>query len=131
MQLGCSGSATSARAVVVLTPKWDQRFESGFLQQRVMSEPSAARLIGRILLRATALEDLDEPGRSSKVDLSFARDRSFESISLQRGVRCELTNSALPVMMTSALGLLGNLCKSQLQLWYNVWRVDCCIGSGG
>jgi hypothetical protein len=32
MQLGCLGSATSAGAVVVLTPKWDQRFESGFLQ---------------------------------------------------------------------------------------------------
>lgn len=33
MQLGCLGSATSAGAVVVLTPKWDQRFESGFLHQ--------------------------------------------------------------------------------------------------
>jgi hypothetical protein len=32
MQLGCLGSATSAGAVVVLTPKWDQRFESGFVQ---------------------------------------------------------------------------------------------------
>jgi hypothetical protein len=32
MQLGCLGSATSAGAVVVLTPKWDQRFESGFPQ---------------------------------------------------------------------------------------------------
>jgi hypothetical protein len=31
-----------AGAAVVLTPKWDQRFESGFLQRRVMSEPGRA-----------------------------------------------------------------------------------------
>jgi hypothetical protein len=34
--------ATSGGAAVVLTPKWDQRFESGFLQRRISYEPDSA-----------------------------------------------------------------------------------------
>ena len=36
-----------------------------------------------------------------------------------------------PLWQPPHVDQLGNLCKSQLQLEYNVWRVDCCIGVGG
>jgi hypothetical protein len=49
---------TTLETVANLARNW--KFESIPLQERVMSEPWAARLIGRILLRATALEDLDD-----------------------------------------------------------------------
>lgn len=34
------------------------------------------------------------------------------------------------VTQASRESYLRNLCKSQLQLYYNVWRGGCCIGSG-
>jgi hypothetical protein len=61
---------------------WDRDFESRLLQQRVTSEPWAARLIGRILLRATALEDLDDDHAAAAVGTGCDGGRSYRQILL-------------------------------------------------
>ncbi|HEY2183383.1 MAG TPA: hypothetical protein VGH39_00190, partial [Xanthobacteraceae bacterium] len=51
-----------AGAAVVLTLKWDQRFESAFLQQRVTSEPWAARLTTLVVVDASLTGFIDRDG---------------------------------------------------------------------